>query len=101
MSCFLGQSQCGGNNIWRIPPGTVARSHLLRCVRWVPALVLSLQDGAADDLVLDLAGSSTDLGQLGIAHIALDGAITHVPVAAMDLHAIERRFHHSRGAEDL
>ena len=43
------------------------------------------QDLARDHEALDLAGALADLGELGVAQVALDRVLGHVAVAAVDL----------------
>jgi len=46
------------------------------------------EDLAGDDEALDLAGPFPDLGQLGVAEVALDWEFGDVPVAAVDLDGV-------------
>src|SRR3990172_6653173 len=46
-----------------------------------------------DDHTLDLVGALVDLGDLGVAHVALDRKVPGVAVAAQDLHGVRGDLH--------
>src|SRR5579863_6661458 len=59
------------------------------------------QEMTRDDQALDLGRAFPDLVDLGIPHIALDGIVASVPVAAMDLHGLDGRPHGHLTAVEL
>src|SRR5881628_875000 len=56
---------------------------------------------AGDHHALDLVGALVDLGDLCVAHEALDGILARVAVAAEDLHGIGRDLHCGVAGETL
>ena len=56
---------------------------------------------SADDETLDLVGALVDLGDLGVAHVLLDGVVLAVAVAAEELHRVGGHLHGGVGGEDL
>jgi hypothetical protein len=66
--------------------------HEGRTIRTAPDLEMtlrrSLQQLPCHDHALDLVGALVDLGDLGVAHHALDGVVAHVTVAAEQLHRV-------------
>src|SRR3954454_7047660 len=56
---------------------------------------------AGDDDALDLVGAFVDLGDLGVAHHALDGVLVDVAVAAEDLDGVDGDLHGVVGGEQL
>ena len=62
---------------------------------------LQRQQIARDHHALDLVGAFEDLGQLGVAHHALDRIVHGVAVAAEDLHGVGGDLHRHVAAEAL
>src|SRR5439155_3746023 len=60
-----------------------------------------LQDLPSDDHTLDLIGALVDLGDLGVAHHALNRVLAHVPVAAEDLYRVGGDLHGDVTGEGL
>src|SRR4051794_11107162 len=54
-----------------------------------------------DDDALDLVGALVDLGDLGVAHVALDRILLDVAVAAEDLDGLDGDAHRVVGGEEL
>src|SRR3979490_2091163 len=59
------------------------------------------QHVSGDDQALDLVGALEDLGDLGVAHEAIDREVAHVAGAAEDLHRVGRDLHRRVAGEAL
>src|SRR5690349_6403179 len=60
-----------------------------------------LEELAGHDHALDLVGALVDLGDLGVAHHALDREVAGVAVAPEQLHRVGRDLHRGVGRERL
>ena len=66
------------------------------------ALIVSAREQRARDLRhLDLVGAAVDLEHLRVAAELLDEVLGHVPVAAEELHGLQRDVHRRLGAVEL
>src|SRR5215472_5610201 len=104
-----------GNSTWSssIAPGSASsiRRISLEAARTSPRRIRSerrpapkltlLDDSAADDGALNLAGALADFAELGIAQIALHRKLARVPVATMDLDRLVAGAHRSFRGKQL
>src|SRR5699024_7213520 len=67
----------------------------------IPPIFLLAENVAGDNDALDLTRALVDLGDLGIAHHALNRVILGVAVAAVDLDCLGGDLHGSFGGEQL
>src|SRR4051812_29448534 len=65
------------------------------------SMSLRLPEAARDHETLDLVRALIDLGDLGVAHVALDRILAHVAVAAEHLYGLDGDVHRGVGGEQL